>query len=148
MANHNQMTNAELLKRHTAKQALKKELKGLEAQIRPVQKRISTLQRTLESVGEVTDVVKGVCLKVFRDSQGRWDDAYTVAFVAKGARRVHLYQRVNTEFWAVRVNQGFGFHERFNGGRALGLAERWSYRQALTIGKRWLTGDEAVLTKW
>lgn len=148
MANHGQMTNAELLKRHTAKQTLRKELRELEAQIRPTQKRIGAIERALESVGDVTDVVKGVCLKVFRDRQGRWDDAYTVAFDAKGARRVHLYQRVNTNFWAVRVNQGFGFHERFNGGRALGLGERWSYRQALTIGKRWLTGDETLLTKW
>lgn len=57
-----------------------------------------------------------MCLKVFRDRQDRWGDAYTVAFDAKGARRIHLYQPVNAEFWAVRVNQGFGFRERFNGG--------------------------------
>jgi hypothetical protein len=138
-------TNAALLTQYKARKQLKAEHKALTAEIRKKSLKLEALRDQLESISRITHVLKGVCLDVSRDDDGHWTDARTVADREKGPLKVHLYQKVNTDYWAVRVNEGYGFQTRFHGGHVIGLRQSWTYAQALARAKRWLLGDETAL---
>jgi hypothetical protein len=139
-------TNAELLNEYKQRTQLKADRKALAAEVSRVTRQLEALDDRLANISNVTHVLKGVCLDVWKYDSGHWKDAKTAADRKQGPLRVHLYERVNTNFWALTLNEGYAFEARFHGGgKTIGLRHSWTYAQALAIAKRWLLGDESVL---
>jgi hypothetical protein len=142
-------TNSQLLDEYKQRKQLAADRKVLAAEIRKATRQLEALDDRLRNISNVTHVLKGVCLDVFKYENGHWKSARTVADRRKGPLRVELYERVNTKCWAVTLNEGYAFEARFHGcGKTIGLRHSWTYAQALAKAKRWLLGDESVLADY
>ena len=139
-------TNEKLLELHSQRDALKARQCLLQETIRRAQSELGHIEKQLNDALLVTDVLDGIAIAVNGEDDGRWLDMRTLA-AGEGVttRTVHLYQRVNTEYWAARVNADCDGRTRFTGGHVLGLGQTWTQEQAKAIAERWLKGDETVL---
>jgi hypothetical protein len=139
-------TNKKLLSELEKSQALKARRKELRATISAAQRELDKVEKSLALIDPIDKVIDGIAISINRHC----GDCYDMETVASGEgiaeRSVHLYQRVNTEFWAARVNEHRGCNPRFHGGRVLGLDKTYSRKQAHAIAERWLTGDDSVLS--
>lgn len=138
-------TNKKLLSELENAKALKERQKNLRATISAAQKELDKVEKRLKLIEPVDKVIKGVAISI-----NRHGGCYDMETVASGPgileRSVHMYQRVNTKYWAVRVNEHRCSSPRFNGGNVLGLDQTYSRKQAQVIAERWLTGDDSVLS--
>jgi hypothetical protein len=139
-------TNKKLLSELAKAKELKARRKELRATISAAQRELDSVEKRLALTEPVDKVLNGIAVSINRHSE----DCYDMETVASGPgiaeRSVHLYQRVNTEYWAARVNEHKGCNPRFHGGRVLGLEKAYSRKQAQAIAERWLTGDDSVLS--
>jgi len=133
-----------LLEALAKKPALAERRKELLRAIREAQHELSKVEAVLALAAPIDKVLNGVPISIH--NQGNSCDMETLASGANTPQRsVHLYQRVKTDYWAIRVNEHRNFNPRFYGGHVLGLDKAYNRKQAQAIAERWLTGDDTVL---
>lgn len=138
-------TNKEILAARARKAALKAEAKELKRTIDRSTARLEKVNALLGLANAVDEVVGGVAIKVYSDT----NTVFEMHTIAQGPnimpRDVQAYKVANSDNWAVRVNGGPRDRPLFFGGEVLGLNRDWTRSEAREIAKRWLTGDESVL---
>ena len=105
------------------------------------------LIRLYEIASKANEEVRGVCLQVSYDKEGRWVKAHTLA-EDKPWRELsaELKPKPESSHWIVMINEYGGeeraaeyFSERWIGGSILGMDKSWSYEQARKAAETWLT---------
>lgn len=138
-------TNKKLLSELAKAKALKERRKALRATINTAQRELDKVEKSLNLIEPIDKVIRGIAISI-----NHHGNCYDMDTVASGPgipeRSVHLYQRVNTEYWAVRVNEHRNSSPRFHGGKVLGLDKTYTRKQAHALAERWLTGDDSVLS--
>lgn len=139
------MKNHEIVRALPKLKTLKLDLEILKDQIMRLQKQSMQLQGEVGILGEVTDVIDGIAVRV--DAEPNiYGKNYQIAAVGRDIeRQAEVYPNANTSVGGVAKDWGlklFGPRKAYGGFEEQWLLTGWAFRDAVEVAQRWVTRSE------
>jgi hypothetical protein len=139
------MKNHEIVRALPKLKTLRLDLETLKDQIMRLQKQSLQLQGEVGVLGEVTDVIDGIAVRV--DTEPNiYGKVYKIAAVGSDIeRQADVYPNANTSVGGVAKDWGlklYGPRKAFGGFEEQWLMTGWAYRDAVEVAQRWMARGE------